>query len=365
VNLRANAKRRGIVGGIGVLLAAGIVAAVVSISGSGDDERAASADGRSSTTTVSTAKVTTRDLVQTTDLDGTLGYGETRDLTIGGGGTVTAVVPTGTIVDRGNDLIEIDGRPVVLMIGARPLWRPLAEGVTDGPDVQQLEENLIALGFGTAEELGPNQTWTRATTNAVKNWQESRGLAKTGMVDRSQISFQPAAVRIAQNTATVGSPAGGPIAKVTSVVKAVDVALSAKKQSLVKVGDKVQIVLPDNTTRAGTIASIGNVATAQGGQGGQQGDATIAVKVTFDDPATAPKLDQAPVKVRVTTNAARNVMAVPVSALLARSGGGYVLERLTAEGITEQVPVQLGTFADNFVQVTGDIKVGDEVVVAK
>ena len=189
-------------------------------------------------------------------------------------------------------------------------------------------------------------------------------MAKTGAVDRSQISFQPAAVRIAHNTVSVGSPAGGPIAKVTSVIKAVDVALSAKKQSLVKVGDKVQIVLPDNTTRAGTIASIGNVATAAGGQG-QQGDATIAVKVAFDDPANAPKLDQAPVKVRVTTNAARNVMAVPVSALLARSGGGYVLERLTAEGTTEQVPVQLGAFADNFVQVTGDIEVGDEVVVAK
>jgi hypothetical protein len=149
------------------------------------------------------------------------------------------------------------------------------------------------------------------------------------------------------------------------VIKAVDVSLSAKKQSLVKVGDKVHIVLPDNTTRAGTIATIGNVATSQGGQGGQQGEATIPVKIAFDDPASAPKLDQAPVKVRVTTNAARNVMAVPVSALLARSGGGYALERLTAEGLTEQVPVQLGAFADNFVQVSGDIKVGDEVVVAK
>jgi peptidoglycan hydrolase-like protein with peptidoglycan-binding domain len=355
--------RRTILSGIGTLLVAGAVAAVVSIGGGGDDERAASADERSTTGSVDTAKVTARDLVQTTDLDGTLGYGETRDLTIGGGGTITGLVVAGTIVDRGSDLVEVDGRPVVLMIGARPMWRPLAEGVADGPDVQQLEENLIALGFATADELGSDWTWTRATTTAVKNWQESRGLTKTGAVDRSQIVFLPSAVRVAQNTATVGAPAGGPIAKVTAVTKAVDVALSAKRQSLVKIGDKVQIVLPDNTTRAGTVASIGNVATAAG-QGGQ-GDATIPVKIAFDDPANAPKLEQSPVKVRVTTNAARNVLSVPVSALLARSGGEYVVERLTAEGTTEQIPVKLGAFADNFVQVTGDVKAGDDVVVAK
>ena len=76
-------------------------------------------------------------------------------------------------------------------------------------------DRMKPIGFATADELGPDQTWTRATTNAVKNWQESRGMAKTGAVDRSQISFQPAAVRIAQNTVSVGSPAGGPIAKVT------------------------------------------------------------------------------------------------------------------------------------------------------
>ena len=89
------------------------------------------------------------------------------------------------------------------------------------------------------------------------------------------------------------------------------------------------------------------------------------MKVIFDDPNNVPKLDEAPVKVRVTTAAARGVLAVPVTALLALSGGGYALERVTGEGTTEQVPVQLGAFADNFVQVTGAVKAGDEVVIAK
>ena len=353
--------RRRFLAGIGALAAVGSIGTVVAFGGRGDDQRAAAADGRSPTTpTATTVKVTTRDLVQTSDFDGTLGFGETSDLVVGAGGTVTAVVPAGTIVDRGGDLIEIDGRTVVLLFGARPMWRPLGEGVSDGLDVQQLEENLIALGFATADELGPNQRWTWTTTAAVKRWQKARGVEQSGTVDRSQVVFEPGAVRIAQNNVAVGGQAGGPVAKITAVTKGVSVDLSAKKQSLVKAGDKVQVVLPDGTTRPATIASIGTVATAQ-----QQGDPTIPIKVTFDDPNSTPNLDQAPVKVRVTTNAARGVLAVPVSALLAVSGGGYALERLAGDGTTEQVAVKLGAFADNYVQVTGNIKAGDDVVVAK
>ncbi|MEO8693678.1 MAG: peptidoglycan-binding protein [Acidimicrobiales bacterium] len=358
-------QRRRFLGGIGALALAGSVGTVVAIGGRGDDQRAAAADGRSPTTpAASTVKVTTRDLVQTTDFDGTLGYGDTSDLVIGGGGTVTAVVAPGTIVDRNGDLIEIDGRTVVLLIGARPMWRTLGDGVSDGADVQQLEENLIALGFATADELGPNEKWNWNTTTAVKRWQSARGVEQTGRVERSQVVFKPGAVRLAQNTTTVGGQAGGPVAKITAVTKGIKVDLSAKKQSLVKVGDKVQVVLPDGTTRPATIATIGTVATAQS-QNGQQGDPTIPVTVTFDDPNSTPNLDQAPVKVRVTTNAARGVLAVPVSALLALSGGGYALERVVGDGTTEQVDVKLGAFADNFVQVTGNIKPGDEVVIAK
>ena len=357
-------RRRRFLTGLGVLAAIGAVATVVTLGGRGDDQRAAAADGRSTTPAATTVKVAPRDLAQTSDFDGTLGFGDSRDLVAGAGGIVTAIVPPGTVVDRGGDLVEIDGKTVVLLIGDRPMWRMLGDGISDGPDVQQLEENLIALGFATADDLGPNQKWTWTTTVAVKKWQKARGVEQSGVVDRSQVVFEPAPVRIAQNTVGVGGPAGGPIAKITAVTKGVSVDLSAKKQSLLKVGDKVQIVLPDGTTRPATIASIGTVATAQS-QGGQQGDATIPVTVAFDDPNSAPMLDQAPVKVRVTTNAARGVLAVPVSALLARSGGGYVLERLTGDGTTEQVPVQLGAFADNFVQVSGDIKAGDEVVIAK
>ena len=58
----------------------------------------------------------------------------------------------------------------------------------------------------------------------------------------------------------------------------------------------------------------------------------------------------------------RDVLAVPVTALLALPGGGYAVERRTAAG-TERVPVEPGQFADGLVAVRGALRAGDEVVV--
>ena len=48
--------------------------------------------------------------------------------------------------------------------------------------------------------------------------------------------------------------------------------------------------------------------------------------MTLTDPGAAGTLDQAPVTVNITTASVKNVLAVPVAALLARSPGGYVVE---------------------------------------
>ena len=100
------------------------------------------------------------------------------------------------------------------------------------------------------------------------------------------------------------------------------------------------------------------------------GEATIEVTIALDDPSQAGSFDEAPVTVRVVTDAARDVLAVPVDALLALAEGGYAVERVTGDtgdtggtSGTELVPVEIGAFADGWVQVTGDVAEGDEVVV--
>ena len=50
---------------------------------------------------------------------------------------------------------------------------------------------------------------------------------------------------------------------------------------------------------------------------------TIPVTVKLTDPEAARSLDQAPVTVNITTATVDDALAVPVTALLARSPGGY------------------------------------------
>jgi hypothetical protein len=76
--------------------------------------------------------------------------------------------------------------------------------------------------------------------------------------------------------------------------------------------------------------------------------------------------DQAPVQVGITTTSVPSALVVPVTALLARSGGGYAVEVVDNSGTHHLVTVSLGLFddADWLVQVTGPrLAAGQDVVV--
>jgi multidrug efflux pump subunit AcrA (membrane-fusion protein) len=91
---------------------------------------------------------------------------------------------------------------------------------------------------------------------------------------------------------------------------------------------------------------------------------TISFEVRLDKPAVAGELDQAPVDVGVTSERAKNVLSVPVSALVALRGGRYGLEVVRPE-TTSVVEVTPGLYSDGgYVQITrGAVKAGDLVVV--
>jgi hypothetical protein len=314
-----------------------------------------------------TAQVTKRDLEERAEVSGTLGYGEQTDLARQGQGTITALPVLGTVVDRGETLVEVDGHAVPLWFGSRPLWRQLGPGVDDGADVEEVEANLVALGFATADELTVDQDWTSATTEAVEDWQESLGLDETGSVGPGDVVIAFGAVRIAAHPTAVGGSAGGPVATVTSATRQVTIDLEADKQSLVAKDQAVQVELPDGTVLDGTISEIGTVAESSGTDPmtGEPTDPTISVTVTLADDGQAGTLDAAPVTVQVVTSAAQDVLAVPVDALLALAEGGYAVERVGTgpQGADELVTVETGAFADGWVEVTGDVAEGDEVVV--
>jgi Putative peptidoglycan binding domain len=348
-------------GAASVVFVAGGAAIVVRDEGGG-----ASGDpSRSTAAGAATAEVTRRDLEEREELDGTLGYGDSSQVSLGGPGTVTALPALGSVIDRGQTVAEVDGLAVPLLFGDRPLWRQLDADATDGVDIQELEANLVALGYATSDTLTVDQDWTSATTAAVKGWQKSLGRDQTGVVAPGDAVVLPGPVRVSAHPSAVGNPAGGPVLEVTGTTRVVSIALDATKQSLVSVCQAVEVVLPDTTTTTGKITSVGSVARAgQDDDGdGSPDSSTVDVLVALDDPSSGGSLDQAPVTVRVVTSAAQGVLAVPVSALLALADGSSVVERVETDGTTSQVPVETGAYADGWVEVTGDLAEGDDVVV--
>jgi multidrug efflux pump subunit AcrA (membrane-fusion protein) len=145
----------------------------------------------------------------------------------------------------------------------------------------------------------------------------------------------------------------------TSTARQVTVALDAAEQSYVKAGDTVMITLPDGKATPGRVSSVGKVATSSG-------TPTVTVEVRPLHPAATGSLDQAPVKVAITTATVKNALVVPVAALLALGRGGYAVEVAGPGGRHHLVPVSLGLFDDaaGLVQVSGSgLGAGQRVVV--
>lgn len=314
-----------------------------------------------------TAEVERRDLVERETFEGTLGYSGARPLVARLPGTITWLAPEGSVVRRGEPLLRVDGRGVFLMYGEVPAWRRLAEG-TSGPDVRQLEWNLVALGHDPSRSVDIDNEFDAATEAAVKRWQDARGVEEDGVVEHGEVEFLPGARRIGAHAAAIGAPAqpGTPVLETTSATQIVTVQLEADRRDAVAEGDAVEVELANGSTVAGRISSIGKVAEAPATAGEETagGEPTVEVTIRLDG-ATATDLDQAPVDVGVVRSSREDVLAVPVTALLALASGGYAVEVREGAG-TRLVRVEVGLDADGWVEVAGDgLREGTSVVVPR
>jgi peptidoglycan hydrolase-like protein with peptidoglycan-binding domain len=341
-----------IIGGAAVVVAAAAVTAgFVLTSGKADP---ASATDDQGTTPPELVTVEQRDLQRTETLSGTTGHGEPTALVLAASGTLTALPKAGDVIEPGQAIAEVDGRPIITLQGPLPMWRALGPSVTDGKDVLQLEYALATLGYAQTYGVTVDDDWTSATTNAVEAFQEDHGQDDDGTIDVGDIVWLPSPVRVDSVTGVLGQSAAEAGIKVTGTNQTVHVDVDVADADLVPVGAAVSIELPSGETRDGTVATVGTVETAQ------DGSSSIPVDITMAGDGAVP--DGLPVDVHVTTVAASDVLVVPVEALLALSGGGYALEVANGDGTTHLVKVTLGDFADDLVAVTGDVEAGDQVV---
>jgi peptidoglycan hydrolase-like protein with peptidoglycan-binding domain len=293
-----------------------------------------------------TAAVVRTEVAQRRQVSGTLGHAGTYDVVATGQGTLTRLPAVGDVVARGQAAYEVDGTAVLLLYGKRPAWRSFEYGMTDGADVEQLESNLRALGYGDA--LTVDTHFSSATYWAIRGWQADAGLTVTGTVPLGQIVFVPAAVRISAHDVKLGAPVG-PGTRVehgTGVERAITMQLSPTELPDVRVGDRVIVTLPDGSNRRGRIAAVGAVAVSTPSSGPDSGggpsdgetESTVPVTVTVNGRIRG-FIDQAQVQVAVTTAAHRRVLAVPTTALRALPGARY--EVIVIDGASRRhVPVQ-------------------------
>ncbi len=383
-------RKRGLLAGAAVLVAVAAIGGVAITSGT---KRATAA---SPPATANTATVQRRTLSATVSQPGTLTYrarsdGSPYSVINHARGTYTTLPAAGQVISQGHVLYRVNDRPVLLLYGSTPAYRTLSAGAT-GPDVAELNADLVALGYATRAQLSRGSvSFGSATTMAVEKLQAALGVTHNGTLTFGDAVFEPTAVRVTSVSAQPGgaAQAGETVILGTSTTRQVQVALNASQQTSVAVGDKVNITLPNNRTTPGVVSSVGAVAScpSSSGAGGSgsssaapgtdtcpsassgSGTPTITVDVAPSRPAATGTWDQAPVQVGITTASVRNAVVVPVTALLARSGGGYAVEVVGAGVGTSNrlVAVSLGLFddAEGLVAVTGSgLAAGQHVVVA-
>jgi hypothetical protein len=286
-------------------------------------------------------------LTQTETVDGTLSYGDTTVVKARGtAGTVTWLPSEGTTIRRGAAVYRVDADPVPLFYGSATLYRTLAPGMS-GSDVAMVEKNLSALGY---RGFTVDDEFTSATADAVRDWQDDLGLPENGRVAAGDVVVAPGAIRVTELRLSTGDTAGGPVLTYTGTTRTVTVPLDVDKQQYVRKGVTATVKLPDDTEVPGKVSKVGTVATTTTVD--NQQTTTLEITVAVSDQKALGTLDQAPVDVVLQTEQRKNVLVVPVNALVALAEGGYGLQAVDGSA-TRYVAVKTGMFADGRVEVSG------------
>lgn len=302
-----------------------------------------------------TTTITKGDLTDSKVFAGTLGYGTASGVPGAAKGTITWLPKPGQVIQRDDFLYAVDERGVRAMWGTVPLWRDLKRGI-EGTDVQQLNDNLAALGY----DLAQDDTFGPRTERAVKQWQRDRGHKRTGVLTADDIAFVDGAVRVASVTGKLGQTASGgetgDVLEVTSTKRIVTATVSQRESERLAVGTKVDV----RVNGAGD-PMPGEVTDVQPSSG-EDADGTVDVSVSFEPgDRKLPAAASAQLDAKGTTE--KGVLSVPVSALVAGTGGKYAVDVVRKDGSTDRVRVTPGFIADGRVAISGDVAEGDAVVV--
>lgn len=254
----------------------------------------------------------------------------------------------------GGVLYEVDGVPVRAVVGDTPFHRDLGQGLA-GPDVLQLQEALVALGFLDAEVDG---RYGASTSEAVRNWQRDVGRRATGSIPLGEVLAMPSlpdAVRLGESI-TLGSVLSGGEQAVAArrADPTFEIVVNAEQGALAPVGTRVTLSLGDLTWPAVV------------GRAGIDDSAQVALALAAPDGAIVcgDECHLLPPVERTLLTAAVEVVpqvtgpAVPAAAVLTDASGAAFVR--TADGTA--IPVEVVASGQGLVVIDG-IDVGERVLV--
>lgn len=355
--------------------------------------------------TWSTATVAERTLSVSTSVNGQLDFGRPQPLPTRASGTVTWLPRSGAVIRRGETLLRVDDRPVVLLYGAIPAYRSLhpastrasapttaqsavtthapaaatpvttvTTAATTGRDVLALQRNLVAMGFSGVPQDG---RFGPATAAAVRRWQRALGEKPTGSVSLGSVVYLPGAVRVAGVSANPGDLISGSPYTTTGLTHVVTASATVGDDDWASPGAKVEVTLPSGRTIRGAVRSVGSdqstptgggaASDAPGGDAGTgtgSSPATVPVTISLSSSSALGSLGRAPVTVTYVSMSRRHVLSVPVAALIALADGGFGLEVNDPAGGrgSHVIAVSTGLFANGFVEVSGsEVRAGQTV----
>lgn len=107
---------------------------------------------------------------------------------LGGSAIVTLAPEEGALVEEGDVLLEVSGRPILVLQGELPMFRTIRPG-DEGEDVLQIEQALNRLGFdpGTVDEV-----FDQETEAAIGDWYGSHGFSPPGPTEQESAELKAA-----------------------------------------------------------------------------------------------------------------------------------------------------------------------------
>lgn len=279
------------------------------------------------------------------------GGDDTPDTTGGSlSATLTELLPIGSTADRGTVLYRADAEPIVALLSVDPLFRELTTGVTDGPDVQALEANLGALGYGSG--ITVDEHFDGATAAAVERWETALGrAAPDGVVTVGEVVYLDEPTAVLEHQVAVGDllESGDPVLVLGAESRVVETDIDAAEIEDWAVGTEVELGWGDDSTSQGTVTEVSRDESG--------GEVDLVVTISGDGGTDRP-IGSAVEVVRTVADR-EAALAVPVAAIVQGAEGPSV--RLVDGDADRLVPVELGIVAGGWVEVTDGLDASAEV----